>query len=92
MLYRGFLLAVLIPHIGALAAISSAALAYGLAHGYKSPRQLIGTVAAFIFTIAYYLTESLWWPMLIHAGMGMLVALAAYKVASSSHSAHAPAS
>lgn len=93
LLYRGFPLAVLIPHVGAPAAISAAALAYGLAHGYKSPGQLAGSiVAALMFTIAYYLTHSLWWLMLIHAGIGVIGALGAYKVASSIRTATAPAS
>ena len=85
LLYRGFLLAALTPYIGAFPAIAAAALAYGLAHGYKSPRQLISSiVVAFIFTIAYYLTQSLWWLMLIHTGIGVIGALGAYKVVSNS--------
>lgn len=81
LLYRGFLLAVLTPTIGAPMAIAAAALAYGLAHGYKSPRQLIGSIfAALVFTVAYSLTQSLWWLMLIHSGIGIIGALAAYKV------------
>ncbi|MBZ2209190.1 CPBP family intramembrane glutamic endopeptidase [Massilia soli] len=84
LLYRGFLLAVLTPLIGAFPAIAAAAIAYGLAHGYKSPQQLISSIiSAFIFTIAYYLTQSLWWLMLIHTGIGIIGALGAYKAVSS---------
>lgn len=82
LLYRGFLLSVLIPYIDVIPAIAASAVAYGLAHGYKNPRQLIGSiVAALLFTVAYYLTQSLWWLMMIHAGFGIIIALAAYKVA-----------
>lgn len=69
-LYRGFLLLLLVPHTGLPVAIIICAVAYGLAHGYRSPKQLIGAIlSAFIFTIAYALTNSLWWLIVIHAGI-----------------------
>ncbi|WP_082548179.1 CPBP family intramembrane glutamic endopeptidase [Massilia sp. Root335] len=69
-LYRGFILLLLTPSIGLLLAITVSALAYGIAHGFKSPKQLIASiVSAFVFTIAYALTHSLWWLIVIHAGL-----------------------
>jgi membrane protease YdiL (CAAX protease family) len=70
-LYRGFLLWVLVPLIGVVGAICVAAIAYGLAHGYKSRGQLIGSVlASFAFTVAFALTGSLWWLILLHVIAG----------------------
>jgi len=69
-LYRGFLLLFLTPMTGLLPAIAASALAYGIGHGYQNPKQLIGSVvSAFVFTIAYAWTHSLWWLILIHAGL-----------------------
>lgn len=69
-LYRGFLLLLLTPVTGLPLAIVASALAYGIGHGYKNPKQLIASViSAFVFTIAYAWTQSLWWLILIHAGL-----------------------
>ena len=67
MLYRGFLLLVLTPVIGLPLAIAASALAYGIGHGYTNPKQLAGSiVSAFLFTIAFAWTQSLWWLVLLH--------------------------
>jgi membrane protease YdiL (CAAX protease family) len=69
-LYRGFILLLLTPSIGVPLAIAVSALAYGIGHGYTNPKQLIGSiVSAFVFTIAYAATHSLWWLIVIHAGL-----------------------
>jgi membrane protease YdiL (CAAX protease family) len=69
-LYRGFLLLVLAPLCGVPLATVAAALAYGAGHGYKSRAQFIGAiVSAFVFTLAYVWTGSLWWLILIHVVM-----------------------
>ncbi|HEX7324093.1 MAG TPA: CPBP family intramembrane glutamic endopeptidase [Rhodanobacteraceae bacterium] len=71
-LYRGFLLWLLVPRVGSVAAICIAALAYGLAHGCKDWKgALISIGIAFAFTIAYALTYSLWWLMLIHVAIAL---------------------
>lgn len=75
-LYRGFLLLVLTPHTGMAGAVVLAALAYGIGHGFSTPRQFAGSiVSAFAFTTAYALSGSLWWLIVIHigapAGMGI---------------------
>jgi membrane protease YdiL (CAAX protease family) len=76
-LFRGYLLWFLTPRLGIVGAVLAASAAYGAAHGYKSPKQFIGSlVAALVFTTAYALTHSLWWLMLIHAGLPVLVGLA----------------
>lgn len=80
-LYRGFLLWYLAPIIGTLAAIAVAAVAYGLAHGYKSRGQLAGSIAsAFVFTIAYAVTHSLWWLMVVHTFIGLSGGLSSYRM------------
>lgn len=66
-LYRGFLLLVLVPHVGLAPAIVAAAVAYGVAHGYKNRAQfLMSIVSAFLFTLGYAWTHSLWWLIVIH--------------------------
>jgi membrane protease YdiL (CAAX protease family) len=70
-LYRGFLLWFLSPYIGIAGAICLASFAYGLARGYQGRRQLVGSIAsAFAFTVAFAITRSLWWLMLLHAARG----------------------
>ncbi|MEO5492865.1 MAG: CPBP family intramembrane glutamic endopeptidase [Sphingomonas sp.] len=72
-LYRGYLLYYLQPHVGLWGAVAVAALAYGVAHGFKSPRQVSGSIAAALaFTIGYAATGSLWWLMLLHSGLPLL--------------------
>ena len=76
-LFRGYLIWVLEPRLTTFGAVTAAAAAYGLAHGYKTPRQFFGSLlAALLFTIAYILTRSLWWLMLIHTGAPLIAALA----------------
>ncbi|MBS0558117.1 MAG: CPBP family intramembrane metalloprotease [Proteobacteria bacterium] len=83
LLYRGFLIWFLVPHTGTIGAICIAALAYAAAHGYKNRTQFIASiVSAFAFTIAFVLTASLWWLMLIHTLIGFVGGFAGYKRAS----------
>ncbi|HZZ69739.1 MAG TPA: CPBP family intramembrane glutamic endopeptidase [Phenylobacterium sp.] len=78
LLYRGYLLWVLSPRIGVPLAVIAAATAYGVAHGFKDARQLLGSLAsALVFTTAYAVSHSLWWLMLFHAGLPMLMLMAA---------------
>lgn len=73
-LYRGFLLLLLMPIIGMPLAVVASALAYGIGHGYKNPKQLIASIiSAFAFTIAYAWTHSLWWLILIHVGLPLMM-------------------
>ena len=75
-LYRGYLLWVLSPLIGTIGAVAVAALAYGLGHGFKNRGQQIGNVAsAFVFTIAYAATHSLWWLIVVHVALPLSAAL-----------------
>lgn len=75
-LYRGFLLWVLVPLIGTTGAVCLVAIAYGLGHGFKSRGQVIGNlVSSFAFTLAFALTHSLWWLMLLHVYMGVPMVL-----------------
>jgi len=81
-LYRGFLLYYLPPTTGLLGAVVIAAVAYGAAHGFKTPKQFVGSiVSALLFTVAYVVTSNLWWLMLIHIGV-MLFGAVASKAAS----------
>jgi membrane protease YdiL (CAAX protease family) len=76
-LYRGFLLWALTPHVGSIVAIGIAAIAYGLAHGYTSLGAFAGSLAgALLFTTAYALTQSLWWLIMLHAGLPLIGMLA----------------
>lgn len=70
LLYRGFLLFFLTPHIGVLAAVLLAALSYALAHAPRDARQALGAaISALLFCVAYTLTGSLWWLIILHVGM-----------------------
>lgn len=70
LLYRGYLMLVLPPAIGTQAAVAMAALAYGAGHGFSNWKQFVGSiVAAFLFTIGYVFTGSLWWLMLLHVSL-----------------------
>ena len=70
LLYRGYLMLVLPPAFGTQAAVAIAALAYGAGHGYSNWKQFVGSiVAAFLFTIGYVFTGSLWWLMLLHVSL-----------------------
>jgi membrane protease YdiL (CAAX protease family) len=82
-LYRGFLLLALTPLIGLWGAVVAAAVAYGAAHGYQNPKQFLGSVGmSLLFTIGYVLTGSLWWLMLLHAGLPLIVAISHRKIRS----------
>lgn len=82
-IYRGFLMLVLVPLTGVVGAVALSATAYGAAHGYASPRQFIlSIVSAFVFTIAFAATHSLWWLMLIHAGLPLLNGISLFKITS----------
>lgn len=84
LLYRGFLLLVLAPVTGVPGAVILSAMAYGAGHGYRNIKQFSANiVSAFMFTIAYALTHSLWWLMLIHIAMGMLGAIASARASRS---------
>lgn len=79
-LFRGFLIWAFTPVFGLWGAITVSSLAYGLGHGDDSWRRLLAsTVSASIFAIAFGLTLSLWWLMLIHTFMGLQVAWVGYR-------------
>ena len=83
LLYRGFLIWFFASHIGTVGAVCIAALAYGAAHGYKNRGQFVASViSAFAFTIAFVLTGSLWWLMIIHTTLAVFGGFLSYKVAS----------
>jgi membrane protease YdiL (CAAX protease family) len=78
-LYRGFLLLVLTPFTGTAGAVVLSALAYGAGHGFDTRKQFVGSmVAAFLFTIAYALTHSLWWLIVLHVSAACSSGLSAY--------------
>jgi hypothetical protein len=65
--FRGFLLWGLVPIAGIAGAVVIAATAYGIGHGSRSwERVLVSSLTAYAFTIAYAVTHSLWWLMLLH--------------------------
>lgn len=92
-LYRGFLLFYLEPHVGVGAAVALAAIAYGVAHGFKSKKQFFGSIlSAFVFTIAYAVTANLWWLILLHMGLPCMGLLALPKRRGRGQSASQPSS
>ncbi|MBV6319841.1 CPBP family intramembrane glutamic endopeptidase [Duganella violaceipulchra] len=79
-LYRGFILLFLTSCVGLPIAVTVSAFAYGIGHGYQSAKQLTASIAsAFVFTIAYASTNSLWWLIVIHAGLPLSVVPAALR-------------
>ena len=88
LLYRGYLLLVLVPLVGTPLAVTLAALSYGAAHGYTSLRQFLGSIiAAFAFTIAYALTGSLWWLIMLHAAAPVTMMYSVRRMQASTASA-----
>lgn len=78
-LYRGFLLWWLTPLVGIVAAVVIASLAYGLAHGWKNRtrgRRFGSILSAFLFTIGYAITGSLWWLIALHTALPLIGLLA----------------
>jgi membrane protease YdiL (CAAX protease family) len=85
LLYRGFAIWALEPGLGTVRAVLVAGGAYAVSHGYRGRTQFIGAVAgALAFTLAYVLTRSLWWLMLLHMGLP-LVGLMAHRAARPAH-------
>jgi membrane protease YdiL (CAAX protease family) len=77
LLYRGFLLWWLTPMIGLAGAVCAASLAYGVAHGWKNWRHGLGSIgSAFLFTIGFAITGSLWWLIAVHTGLPLVALLA----------------
>ena len=76
-LYRGFLLWWLTPIVGIVASVVIASLAYGLAHGWKGRADGLGSIlSAFLFTIGYVVTSSLWWLIAVHTALPLIGLLA----------------
>ncbi|SHN07091.1 CAAX protease self-immunity [Duganella sacchari] len=81
LLYRGFLLLALKPYIGVWGAVALSGLAYGAAHGYKNPKQFaLSIVMALAFAVAYALSGSLWWLMVIHIVLPLNGALTSWQL------------
>jgi membrane protease YdiL (CAAX protease family) len=79
-LFRGFLIWAFAPVFGLWGAVAVSSLAYGLGHGDDNWRRLLAsTVSAAIFAIAFGLTASLWWLMLIHTFVGLQAAWIGYR-------------
>ena len=79
-LYRGYLMWSLRPELGTLGAIALASASYGLAHGVKSWKSLVASlISALVFTLAYAVSGSLWWLMILHAGLPLLPLLSPPK-------------
>lgn len=76
-LYRGFLLWWLMPLVGIVGAVAIASVAYGLAHGWNSRAEGLGSIlSAFLFTIGYAVTGSLWWLIAVHSALPLIGLLA----------------
>lgn len=72
-LYRGFLWRALSPLLGPLGAIAVMGASYGVAHGYRGAGALAASiVSALLFAAAYAVSLSLWWLIVIHAGLPLV--------------------
>jgi membrane protease YdiL (CAAX protease family) len=79
-LYRGFLLWWLTPLVHIVGAVVIASFAYGLAHGWKDRAQGLGSIlSAFLFTIGYAVTGSLWWLIAVHTALPLIGLLAGWR-------------
>ena len=79
-LYRGFLLWWLTPLVGIVGAVVIASFAYGLAHGWKNRTRGLGSIlSAFLFTIGYAVTGSLWWLIAVHSVLPLIGLLAGWR-------------
>ena len=77
LLYRGYLLWSLAPHIGLFLSVVISATAYGVGHGFRNTKMLLASLAsALVFTTAYAITRNLWWLMLVHCGLPLIGAVA----------------
>lgn len=90
-LFRGYLLLVLPPLAGLPLAVALAAVAYGAAHGYKTPQQFLGSIAASLaFTVGYALTGNLWWLIVLHAAAPVSMPYAVRKIQERAAQTQAP--
>lgn len=81
LLYRGYLMLVLPGLLGTAGAVIATAVAYGAGHGYENPRQFIGSIiSAFLFTLAYVFTHSLWWLIVVHLMAPLFMGIMGYRV------------
>ncbi|WP_166881954.1 CPBP family intramembrane glutamic endopeptidase [Massilia mucilaginosa] len=80
LLYRGFLINTLVPVGGAIVAILLASLADALTYGYDKPRDIPGNIAlSLVLGIAFYLSQSLLWIIVLHLGLGLSTARIAWQ-------------
>ena len=79
-LYRGFLLWWLTPLVGLVGAVAIASIAYGLAHGWNGWAKGLGSIlSAFLFTVGYAVTGSLWWLIAVHTALPLIGLLAGQR-------------
>jgi uncharacterized protein len=68
LLYRGFLLWYVRPHLGVVLAIVVSSVAFGLGHAYQGVQGMFATAAVgAILGVLYVVTGSLLLPMIVHA-------------------------
>ncbi len=80
LLYRGFLINTLVPMTGAVVAILLASLVDAMTYGYDKPRDIPGNFAlALLLGIAFYLSGSLLWIIVLHLGLGLSTARIAWQ-------------
>ncbi|UUZ47953.1 CPBP family intramembrane metalloprotease [Massilia sp. B-10] len=81
LLYRGFLMLVLPGVLGTVGAILATSIAYGVSHGYKNRGQFVGSIiSAFLFTMGYVLSHSLWWLIVLHLLAPVYMGIMGYRV------------
>lgn len=81
-LFRGYLLYALTPVLGPAGAVAMASIVYAAAHGVADLKRFVASlIAAVAFTLAYAFSHSLWWLIILHAGLPIVGAAAHIPVA-----------
>lgn len=81
LLYRGFLLWYLTPHIGVIGAVTLSSLMFGLGHAYQGPQGVISTtILGTAFALLYLASGSLWWLMALHAAIDIQAGFVTFRI------------
>jgi uncharacterized protein len=81
LLYRGFLLWLLIPAAGVAGAIAISSILFGIGHAYQGWRGVLATGSVgLVFALFYAVSRSLWWVMAAHALIDIYGGFVSYQL------------
>jgi membrane protease YdiL (CAAX protease family) len=67
MAYRGYVIPMLLPHLGVVGAVAASSLAFGLLHAYQGGIGILRTgIIGILMAVGYLMSGSLWPPVLAH--------------------------